>query len=114
MLQVLLRLCGFSAFIALVAVVVFMVCGFCGSWLLRVLGLFWFLGFCGFVAFVFFSLSEFMCMFARGIDRCFQQKFIVQLFLLDLCFTTNNRGKKGLASSYDWAVHKNLSPNRDP
>ena len=95
-------------------------CGFYGLWLLWVLAssrfgvvlVSWFLRFRGFC--VFFSLSEFMCMFARGIDRCFQQKFIVQLFLLDLCFTTNNRGKKGLASSYDWVVHKNLSPNRDP
>ena len=84
------------------------------------LGFFAFWGCFGFLVFAvswllcFFSLSEFMCMFARGIDRCFQQKFIVQLFLLDLCFTTNNRGKKGLASSYDWVVHKNLSPNRDP
>ena len=91
-----------------------MVCGSCGSWFLRPLGCSGSLAF-AVSWFSCFSLSEFICMCLReGLTDVFNKcpnlpfpssensisghllKFIVQLFLLDLCFTTNNLwGKRG-------------------
>lgn len=103
MLQVLLRLCGFSAFVALVAVVVFMACGFCGSWLLRALGLFWFLGFCGFLAFVFVFPSLSLCACLREeLTDVFNRNLLYNYFYL-ICVSQQITGEKR-----GWLLHMNL------
>ena len=82
--------CGFLAFVAFVAVVAF-ICGSCGFWFPSRFGVVLLVGFCGFVVFYFWICTSALTSSFSSSENSISGhllKFILQLYLLDLCSTT--------------------------